>query len=100
MPRIEPLSWHPRAWLYHNLLTPEECAYFIAKASPEMEASQVVDNDSGDAVDSEVRTSSGAFLTRDSDPIIAALEQRIADWTHVPIEHGEGFHGTTLCCPT
>ena len=29
---MEQLSWHPRAWLYHNFLTPEECKHLIEKA--------------------------------------------------------------------
>jgi hypothetical protein len=31
-PWIEQLSWHPRAWLYHNFMSKEECEYLIQQA--------------------------------------------------------------------
>lgn len=37
MARVEVLSWPPhgpRAFLYHNFLTPEECAHIMATAKP------------------------------------------------------------------
>ena len=34
MARVEVLAWHPRAFLYHSFLTPEECAHIIAIAKP------------------------------------------------------------------
>ncbi|KAL4281911.1 hypothetical protein GQ457_03G030860 [Hibiscus cannabinus] len=87
----EVLSWEPRAFIYHNLLSKEECEYLIKLAKPHMAKSTVVDSKTGKSKDSRVRTSSGMFLRRGQDKIIRDIEKRIADYTFIPIEHGEGL---------
>ncbi|THU65763.1 hypothetical protein C4D60_Mb05t07060 [Musa balbisiana] len=87
----EVLSWEPRAFLYHNFLSKEECKYLIDLAKPYMKKSTVVDSTTGRSTDSRVRTSSGMFLRRGQDKIIRAIEKRIADFTFIPVEHGEGL---------
>ncbi|CAL9176017.1 probable prolyl 4-hydroxylase 3 [Musa acuminata AAA Group] len=87
----EVLSWEPRAFLYHNFLSKEECEYLIELAKPYMKKSTVVDSTTGRSTDSRVRTSSGMFLRRGQDKIIRAIEKRIADFTFIPVEHGEGL---------
>ncbi|KAE8715269.1 putative prolyl 4-hydroxylase 10 [Hibiscus syriacus] len=87
----EVLSWEPRAFLYHNFLSKEECEYLIKLAKPHMAKSTVVDNETGKSKDSSVRTSSGMFLTRGQDKIIRDIEERIADYTFIPVENGEGL---------
>eukprot|EP00897_Mesotaenium_endlicherianum_P011031 jgi/Mesen1/9957/ME000071S09360 len=90
-PWVELLSWEPRAFVYHNFLTPRECLHLINQALPSMVKSTVVDSATGRSKDSRVRTSSGTFLRRGQDDFIQRIEQRIADFTFVPVEHGEGF---------
>ncbi|KAE8666435.1 putative prolyl 4-hydroxylase 10 [Hibiscus syriacus] len=87
----EVLSWEPRAFIYHNLLSKEECEYLIKLAKPHMAKSTVVDRKTGKSKDSRVRTSSGMFLRRGQDKIIRDIEKRIADYTFIPAEHGEGL---------
>ncbi|CAA6673528.1 unnamed protein product [Spirodela intermedia] len=87
----EVLSWEPRAFIYHNFLSKEECEYLTELAKPHMEKSTVVDSETGQSKDSRVRTSSGTFLKRGQDKIIRAIEKRIADFTFIPVEHGEGL---------
>ncbi|KAK3008520.1 hypothetical protein RJ639_013228 [Escallonia herrerae] len=87
----EILSWEPRAFIYHNLLSKEECEYLINLAKPHMVKSTVVDSKTGQSKDSRVRTSSGMFLRRGSDKIISEIEKRIADFTFIPVDHGEGL---------
>lgn len=87
----EILSWEPRAFVYHNFLSKEECEYLINLAKPHMAKSTVVDSTTGKSKDSRVRTSSGTFLRRGRDKIIRNIEQRIADFTFIPVEHGEGL---------
>lgn len=41
-PWIEQVSWEPRIFLYHNILTPEECREIIELGSPDLTESQVV----------------------------------------------------------
>ncbi|PWA90731.1 2-oxoglutarate (2OG) and Fe(II)-dependent oxygenase superfamily protein [Artemisia annua] len=69
----------------------EECEYLINLAKPHMVKSTVVDSDTGKSKDSRVRTSSGTFLARGRDKTIRTIEKRIADFTFLPVEHGEGL---------
>lgn len=88
---VEIISWEPRAFVYHNFLSKEECEYLIAQAKPHMRKSTVVDSKTGKSKDSRVRTSSGMFLKRGKDKTIMNLERRIADFTFIPVENGEGL---------
>ncbi|RRT56889.1 hypothetical protein BHE74_00031653 [Ensete ventricosum] len=56
-----------------------------------MQKSAVADRTTGQRKESSVRTSTGMFLRRGQDKIIRAIEKRIADYTFIPIEHGEGL---------
>ncbi|CAN6902918.1 unnamed protein product [Brassica oleracea var. botrytis] len=87
----EILSWEPRAFLYHGFLSKEECEYLISLAKPYMVKSTVVDSQTGKSKDSRVRTSSGTFLRRGRDKVIKTIEKRIADYTFIPADHGEGL---------
>ncbi|KAG9136956.1 hypothetical protein Leryth_013805 [Lithospermum erythrorhizon] len=69
----------------------EECEYLINLAKPNMQKSTVVDTATGKSKDSRVRTSSGTFLARGRDKVIRKIEKRIADFTFIPVEHGEGL---------
>ncbi|XP_071696207.1 probable prolyl 4-hydroxylase 10 [Rutidosis leptorrhynchoides] len=88
---VEVISWEPRAVIYHNFLSQNECEHLINLAKPHMEKSTVVDNDTGKSKDSRVRTSSGTFLARGRDETISNIEKRIADFTFLPVENGEGL---------
>ncbi|XP_057953381.1 probable prolyl 4-hydroxylase 10 [Malania oleifera] len=87
----EVISWEPRAFVYHNFLSKDECEYLINLAKPHMHKSTVVDSATGKSKDSRVRTSSGTFLTRGRDNIIRRIEKRIADFAFIPVENGEGL---------
>ncbi|XP_075474143.1 putative prolyl 4-hydroxylase 10 [Primulina tabacum] len=88
---VEVISWEPRAFVFHNFLSKEECNYLISIAEPHMLKSTVVDSETGKSKDSRVRTSSGTFLTRGRDKIVRDIEKKIADFTFIPVEHGEGL---------
>ncbi|XP_059643539.1 probable prolyl 4-hydroxylase 10 [Cornus florida] len=88
---VEVISWEPRAFIYHNFLSEAECDYLINLAKPHMQKSEVVDSETGKSKDSRVRTSSGTFLARGRDKIIRNIEKRIADFTFIPVENGEGL---------
>nr|KJB29290.1 hypothetical protein B456_005G092300 [Gossypium raimondii] len=51
----------------------------------------VADNESGDSIESEVRTSSGMFLQKAQDEVVADIEARIAAWTFLPAENGKSM---------
>ncbi|CAH9122570.1 unnamed protein product [Cuscuta epithymum] len=88
---VEVISWEPRAFVYHNFLSKDECEYLISLAKPHMQKSSVVDSETGKSKDSRVRTSSGTFLPRGRDKTVREIEKRIADFTFIPMEHGEGL---------
>ncbi|KAG6398280.1 hypothetical protein SASPL_139735 [Salvia splendens] len=89
--RVTQISWNPRAFLYRGFLTDEECDHFITLAKDKLEKSMVADNDSGKSIESKVRTSSGMFLKKGQDAIIAGVEEKIAAWTFLPVENGEAM---------
>ncbi|XP_061348359.1 prolyl 4-hydroxylase 1-like isoform X1 [Gastrolobium bilobum] len=87
----EVLSWSPRIILLHNFLSMEECDYLRAIAHPRLQVSTVVDTKTGKGIKSDVRTSSGMFLSPEERkyPMVHAIEKRISVYSQVPIEHGE-----------
>ncbi|CAK9162855.1 unnamed protein product [Ilex paraguariensis] len=89
--RVTQLSWRPRAFIYRGFLTDEECDHLITLAKDKLEKSMVADNESGNSVESEVRTSSGMFLKKAQDDVVAGIEVRIAAWTFLPEENGESI---------
>ncbi|KAF3444728.1 hypothetical protein FNV43_RR14421 [Rhamnella rubrinervis] len=89
--RVTQLSWKPRAFLYKGFLSGEECDHLIILAKDKLEISMVADNESGKSIMSEVRTSSGMFLQKAQDEIVAGIEARIAAWTFLPVENGESM---------
>ncbi|CAI0435489.1 unnamed protein product [Linum tenue] len=79
----EIVSWEPRAFVYHNFLSKEECEYLISLVSYV---------DTWKTIFScRVRTSSGMFLSRGQDKIIRTIEKRISEFTFIPVENGEGL---------
>eukprot|EP00884_Botryococcus_braunii_P007218 jgi/Botrbrau1/16498/Bobra.0142s0092.1 len=61
------------------------------QGKPTLSKSHVVDSDTGKEVPSTVRTSSGTFLVRSQDEVVKRLEDRIAKYTAIPAENGEGL---------
>ncbi|KAK8572599.1 hypothetical protein V6N12_028651 [Hibiscus sabdariffa] len=60
----EVISWEPRAFLYHNFLSKEECEYLIKIAKPFMKKSSVVDTKTGKRKDSRFVSSAGCVRVR------------------------------------
>ncbi|EOA23302.1 hypothetical protein CARUB_v10018771mg [Capsella rubella] len=90
--RVTQLSWTPRAFLYKRFLSDEECDHLINLAKGKLVKSMVVtDDDTGESVESEERTSSGMFLFKRQDDIVANVEARLAAWTFLPEENGESI---------
>ncbi|CAN6441894.1 unnamed protein product [Victoria cruziana] len=89
--RVTQLSWRPRAFLYSGFLSDEECDHLIALAKDRLQKSMVADNDSGKSIMSDIRTSSGMFLSKGQDEVVRRIEDRIASWTLLPTENGEAI---------
>jgi len=87
--KVKQISWKPRAFVYEGFLTDLECDHLISLAKSELKRSAVADNMSGKSKLSEVRTSSGMFISKGKDPIIAGIEDKLSTWTFLPKENGE-----------
>ncbi|PNH08112.1 Prolyl 4-hydroxylase subunit alpha-3 [Tetrabaena socialis] len=85
---IQNISWKPRAFVYHNFLSDQEARHIIDLAHAQMKRSTVVGSKSEGVVDN-IRTSYGTFLRRNQDPVIAAIEERLSLWSHLPVSHQE-----------
>mmetsp|Transcript_11389 Transcript_11389/g.32339 ORF Transcript_11389/g.32339 Transcript_11389/m.32339 type:complete len:313 (+) Transcript_11389:278-1216(+) len=79
----------PRAFLYKNFLTPEECDHLVQLALPDLQTSMVEDPETGEETVSKDRTSRNAFLLLEQDEVVARIEKRISSVTHIPSSHGE-----------
>ncbi|KAJ0659901.1 putative procollagen-proline 4-dioxygenase [Helianthus annuus] len=88
---VEMISWEPRAVIYHNFLSKDECEHVINIAKPHMKKSTVIDKIKGEIEDKWFRTGYITNLERGQDETIGAIEKRIADLTFLPVEYGEGF---------
>ncbi|GMI98192.1 hypothetical protein like AT3G28480 [Hibiscus trionum] len=89
--RVTQLSWHPRAFIYKGFLSSEECDHLITLAKDKLEKSMVTDDETGESIEGEERTSSGMFLQKAQDDVVADMEARIAAWTFLPVENGESL---------
>ncbi|GFH09339.1 Fe2OG dioxygenase domain-containing protein, partial [Haematococcus lacustris] len=79
----------PRAFVYHNFLTHAECDHLVDIGNKRVSRSMVVDAKTGSSKLDDIRTSYGAAFGRGEDVVIAEIEARIAEWTHLPPELGE-----------
>eukprot|EP00877_Chromochloris_zofingiensis_P008230 jgi/Chrzof1/3660/Cz13g04040.t1 len=86
---IELISWKPRAFIYHNLLTNEEANHLKSLASISMKRSTVVSTADGSSVVDDYRTSYGTFLKRQQDVTVSAIEAKVARWVNIPAVHAE-----------
>ncbi|GJP52553.1 hypothetical protein CLOM_g11655 [Closterium sp. NIES-68] len=85
------VSWEPRITLLKSFLSLEECEALKAIGRKALESSTVVDSSSGKSYRSEVRTSSGMFLSHSDSarPLVKTIEERIAAFSNVPPQNGE-----------
>lgn len=82
---------NPRIIVFDNVFSQPECDELVTLAKPRIERSMTVD-DAGDGEEvNAVRTSSGMFFERDSEPLVARLDQRLADLLRWPVENGESL---------
>ncbi|KAI3799163.1 hypothetical protein L1987_34453 [Smallanthus sonchifolius] len=89
--RVTQISRHPRAYLYRNFLTDEECDHLIKVAKDKLQKSMVADNRTGKSKESTVRTSKGMFIRKAQDEVVVGIESRISVWTFLPVENGEAL---------
>ena len=81
----------PNLVVFGQLLSDDECSGLMALAAPRLARSETVDNATGGTEVHAARTSEGMFFERGEAPLIAHIEQRIAELLHWPVDHGEGL---------
>jgi prolyl 4-hydroxylase len=93
-PRSPPLvlsATRPKAYLFRNFLTEEECRHLIALAKAQLAPSTVVADGGKKSTKSGIRTSAGMFLTKGQTPTVRMVEERVAAAVGLPEENGEGM---------
>lgn len=89
VPHASIVSTEPQAQLYKKAMSLEECSYLIDVAQARFEPSMVY-NKARELVRDEIRTSDGAAIHwLIEDPVIHALNRRIAALTKTNYEQGE-----------
>ena len=91
-PRTPPVvltSEHPKAYLFRNFLTAEECEHLKALAKKQLAPSTVVGTNG--PVSSGIRTSAGTFLAKGQDAVVKRVEARMALAAGLPEPNGEGM---------
>ena len=71
-----------------SVLDEEECEALIQLSKDRLQRSKI----GGTKEVSDIRTSSGAFLTDIKNDILTRVEKRVSAIMGIPIEHGEGLH--------
>lgn len=77
----------PRVVLVENFLTDSECDHLIKSSVESLQRAQVVDIHTGQNYIDNVRTCSNTWLSED--PVVDAIENRIAELVKIPKSHGE-----------
>ncbi len=90
IPVGEPISDAPFVAACRNFLSAAECDYLRARGEPTLQPSVVIDPATGKSIPHPIRTSDGTmFGVHDEDPVINALNRRIAALSGTRPEQGE-----------
>ena len=81
----------PRVIVFGNLVSDEECESLIATARQRLARSLTVETQTGGEALNVDRTSEGMFFARGENPVVARLEERIANLLRWPVIFGEGL---------
>lgn len=79
----------PRIVLFGDFLSKNECDRLVETARPRMQRSMTADRHTGVDQEDAVRTSRGMFFQREENPLVRAIEARIARLLAWPAERGE-----------
>ncbi|RKQ18026.1 2OG-Fe(II) oxygenase [Ureibacillus endophyticus] len=71
-----------------SVLDGEECDRLIELSKNRLQRSKI----GVEKVVSDIRTSSGSFLTDVNDEIVSKIEKRVSSIVGIPVEHAEGLH--------
>lgn len=88
-PRVEVLSWKPRAFLYRNFLNASEARHLQRSAARLLRRSTVVGEKGKSVLRRDYRTSYGCFLRRRSDAVMEAVSRRASALVGIPELYAE-----------
>lgn len=77
--------------IIEDFLKPEECSQIIEMAKTRLQPSYTWDVNTGTSIINEYRKSEQMFFNVGENPLVASIEQRIADLTGIPAANGEGL---------
>lgn len=89
--RVLQMRTAPDLMEFEGLLSQAECEALIQAAQPRLSRSLTVDVQTGGHEIHPDRSSQGMFFERAENPLIAAIETRIAKMLQWPAEHGENL---------
>ena len=90
LPSSEQVNSAPRIARFAGVLSPAECRYLVNRALPQLQPAVVIHPQSGQPMRDPVRVASTAsFPFVDEDPVIHAINRRIAALTGTTYEQGE-----------
>lgn len=89
--RVTARAAQPLLAVLNGVIDADECEQLIALARPRLRPSTLVDPHTGRDVVSGLRSSFGMFFRRAETPLIARLEQRLAELMNLPVAHAEGL---------
>ncbi|MDR2872214.1 MAG: 2OG-Fe(II) oxygenase [Xanthomonadaceae bacterium] len=81
----------PRAVVFGNFLSDEECEELIEIARPRMKRAKTVDHDTGRNKINPARSNDAMFFRRRENPLVARIEERVSRLVNWPVERAEGL---------
>ncbi len=92
--RVRDRLAEPEIVIFENILSDVECELLIELSRPKLQRSGIYDsvNPSAQAKISNVRTSEGTHFLRGENPLLHAIETRLAKLMNSPYENGEEMH--------
>jgi len=81
----------PAVWILPNFLSDAQCAHLIDLGKERLYRSTVLDRQNGEETVIADRSSWQSHFAVSHDPIVADIEQRLAQHVSLPVENGEGM---------
>jgi prolyl 4-hydroxylase len=82
---------YPNIVVLGNVLSAYECNMLISLAKPRMSQSEIIEDQTGNILVSNERTSNGMCFEREENDVVATIERRLAKLVNWPIENAEGL---------
>lgn len=81
----------PRAIVFADVLSHEECDELIRLSSVKLRRSRIVDPATGAEAEHDERTSHGTYFVLNENPLVQTIDRRLSELMRWPVENGEGL---------